>query len=66
MLITIKHVRECGLCALGCQQALEKYGFNWQEFVVKGIDSDLLLATNDPILAEHIPKLLEAEKHKDK
>jgi hypothetical protein len=35
------------MCAKGVRQFLQRRGMSWTEFLKKGIDSDVLLATGD-------------------
>lgn len=47
MIITMGHCRDCQMCAKGVRQFLQRRGMSWTEFLKKGIDSDVLLATGD-------------------
>lgn len=54
MIVTIEHLRSIpgfgpkkGFCASGGRAWFKRYRLDWSDFVKNGIDSDVLLATND-------------------
>lgn len=47
MKITMRQVREAGLCARGARRFAEKYGLDWQKFLSEGIEAEELIATGD-------------------
>ncbi len=45
--VTMKHLREIGLCSRGARAWFERHGFDWSDFLADGIDAKKLEATGD-------------------
>lgn len=46
----LRHVRAAGLCHKGSRLWCEANSVNWQDFITKGISSQVLLDSGDPIV----------------
>lgn len=47
----MRHVRQAGLCSRGARAWCERNGVDWSAFLSDGIPAEVLLATDDPIVA---------------
>lgn len=47
MIITVTHMREYKLCMVGVRRFFENHNLDFRDFVKNGIDSSLLINTND-------------------
>lgn len=47
MKIVMKHLRACKICSGGARKWWKQKGFDWNDFLSNGIESDKLLATGD-------------------
>lgn len=47
MIITMRHMRQCGYCSRGVRTFFDRHGFDWSDFLKNGIDEKYLLNTND-------------------
>ena len=43
----MRHVRNAKICPPGARQFANKHNIDWQDFLMNGIDADVLLAMND-------------------
>ena len=57
MIITIEDARKLGYCSKGMRKIAIKHSLDWQKFLKEGLDSDVLLATNDALIV----KLVESK-----
>lgn len=46
-LVTMKHVRQAGMCSSGARKFFESRGLNWSDFLKNGIESEKIVATGD-------------------
>lgn len=42
MRVTMRHIRAAGLCSRGARVAAQRCGINWQEFLDKGLEMEVL------------------------
>lgn len=59
MIIERTHLDELGYCARGARRWFARHGLDWSDFVMRGIDADIMLATGDAMalrLVEHVRK----------
>lgn len=57
MIIVRSHLDELGYCARGARRWFASMGLDWADFVMRGIDAEILLATGDAMamrLVEHV------------
>ena len=47
MIITMRDVRACNMCAKGAREFFQRHNLSWQDFIKNGIDSALLEKTGD-------------------
>jgi hypothetical protein len=56
------HVRKAGQCSAGARAFFYRHNLNWPEFLKSGIDSEILLKTNDA-LARKVVEVAERENY---
>ncbi len=56
--VTIQDLRDARYCLAGVRPWFRRHGFDWQDFLIHGIDADRLRATNDALV---IPVIEVAE-----
>jgi hypothetical protein len=49
MIVTIRHLREAGMCSREPRKWFAKQGLSWTEFVTNGLPEEVLIATGDPL-----------------
>lgn len=47
VVVTMEHVRKARLCSRGARAFLARHGFDWDEFLARGIEADKLEAIGD-------------------
>lgn len=47
MIVTMRDVRACKMCARGARAFFVRHGLDWGDFLVNGIDSKALEQTGD-------------------
>ncbi len=47
MIVTMRDVRACKMCARGARAFFNRHGLDWSDFIRNGIDSSVLEATGD-------------------
>lgn len=60
MIITVDDVAAIGYCRRGCRELAKRYGFDWSDFVMNGIDSSRLEPIDDAMvkeIIEHVKKV---------
>ena len=58
-----RHVRAARICMPGSRKWVRAQGLDWNEFVTKGFDSDMLLEINDPIVNRAVEEALKEADH---
>lgn len=48
--VTIRDLRTARYCLAGVRPWFQRHGFNWQDFLDRGIDADRLRATGDALV----------------
>lgn len=61
MKITVNDLKKNGYCHPGCRVFCKRYGIDWMDFLKNGIDSEILLAT-DNALAVNLVKLVQLQR----
>lgn len=71
MIVTVAHLHSMpmpdgrvGACRRSAREWADRYGFDWTDFVLHGIDSDRLLATGDALalrLVDHAREVSHGE-----
>lgn len=56
MIVTIKHARMAGYCSKGMRVFAKRHNFSWQKFLKEGMDSQILLSTEDAMAIEIVKK----------
>lgn len=59
--ITKKHLMQNGICMRGARGFFKERDINWQEFLDKGIPSEIILGTGDARATKIVGKILEAD-----
>lgn len=57
LVVQRSHLDELGYCARGSRRWFARMGLDWADFVLRGIDAEILLATGDAMalrLVEHL------------
>lgn len=47
MIVTMRDVRACKMCARGARAFFKRHGLDWSDFIRNGIDASVLEATGD-------------------
>ncbi|PKF48851.1 hypothetical protein [Enterovibrio nigricans] len=50
-----------GLCGSGARTLLQQYGICWLSFVREGIECNVLLSLNDPVITSTVQRFLESD-----
>jgi hypothetical protein len=61
VIVTITDVRMAGHCVAGARDWFRAYDLDFREFVRNGMDSDILLATDDALAKQVIERKLQRE-----
>ena len=57
--VTISHVRAAGICVSGARTWFGRYDLDFRDFLLEGIDAQILRDTKDPLAARAVE---QAEK----
>lgn len=56
MIIRMNDLRLCGICIDGARSFWDTHNLDWVDFLINGIDSDILLRLNDHMATEAVEK----------
>lgn len=65
VIVRMAHLRGAKMCSRGCREFALVHGWDWDDFLENGIDSDILLETGDA-MAEHAVAVALEEDHGQK
>ena len=63
VIVTITDIRLAGHCVSGTRDWFQAYDLDFREFIRNGMDSDVLLATDDALAKQVIERKLERESN---